>query len=917
MQNGRASCKRGVHRAGGIGYNLAFCPDSRDDSAMADQAPTPVLLKDYRVPDFLVDDVDLVLDLREDGATVSARLAVRRNPAAGRPPDLVLDGVGLDLRALALDGEPLGDNRYTLDAETLTVRDVPDRFVLDTVAVIEPHRNTALNGLYVSGGNFVTQCEAEGFRRITCFPDRPDVLSRYTTTIVADRARYPVLLANGNPVDRGEALAGRHWAKWRDPVPKPSYLFAIVAGSLAAHEDVFVTRSGRRVPLTIYVRHEDLDQCDHAMAALKAAMAWDEETYGLEYDLDVFNIVAVPDFNMGAMENKGLNVFNTALLLARPDTATDADYQRIEGVVAHEYFHNWTGNRITCRDWFQLSLKEGLTVFRDQQFQARRGSAAVKRIQDVRRLRASQFPEDGGPMAHPVRPESYIEINNFYTPTVYEKGAEVIRMMHTLLGPGRFRAGMDLYVRRHDLQAVTCEDFVRAMEDASGVDLGQFRRWYGQAGTPHLAVSDTYDPNTQTYVLVVRQYTPATPGQPVKEPMHLPLAVGLLDRHGNDMPCRLEGEAEPFAGTRVLEVREARQTFQFTDVPERPIPSLLRGFSAPVKLKPQPRYRLKFLFAHDTDPFARWEAGQQLAIQLLLDMVRAFRHGEALALDPEFVGAFGTLLEEACADDDVDKAFMAEAMTLPLPDVLADQMMRVDVEAIQAALDGARRQLSAAHRAALLACYHAHGNDGPHRIDAEAMGWRALKNVCLDLLAAREEDEEALALTVRQAREGANMTDVLAALTVLSHRDRPERDTAFDAFYARWQDQPTVIDKWFTLQARSRLPDTLERVRALLGHPAFDLKVPNRARALIGAFALGNPLRFHAPDGGGYAFLTEQVLELDRLNPQLAARLVAPLGRWRRHDENRQALMKGSLTRILDTPGLSRDVFEIASKSLA
>jgi len=886
---------------------------------MADSAPTPVHLKDYRIPDFQVDDVDLVIDLRDDGATVSARLAMRRNPGAGRPDaPLVLDGVGLELRALALDGEPLGDNRYSTDAESLTVHEVPDAFVLDTVTGLAPHENTALTGLYTSGGNFVTQCEAEGFRRITYFPDRPDVLSRYTTTIVADKARYPVLLGNGNPVDRGDAMGGRHWAKWHDPVPKPSYLFAIVAGDLVAHEDVFVTRSGRRVALAILVRRGDLDQCAHAMHALKAAMAWDEETYGLEYDLDVFNIVAVPDFNMGAMENKGLNVFNTALLLARPDTATDADYQRIEGVVAHEYFHNWTGNRITCRDWFQLSLKEGLTVFRDQQFQAGRGSPAVKRIQDVRRLRASQFPEDGGPMAHPVRPESYIEINNFYTPTVYEKGAEVIRMMHTLLGADRFRAGMDLYVRRYDIQAVTCEDFVHAMEHASGVDLVQFRRWYSQAGTPHLAISDTYDEAGRTYILVVRQYTPATPGQPVKEALHIPVAVGLLDRRGNDIPCRLEGEAEPFAGTRVLEVREGRQVFQFSDVPERPVPSLLRGFSAPVKLKPQPRYRLKFLFVYDTDPFARWEAGQQLVTQLLLDMVRAFRHGEAMALDPEFVEAYARVLAEADGGDaGADEAFIAETLTLPSPDFLADHMMRVDVEAIHAALDTARAQLAATHRAALLAAYRVRCDAGPYRIDPQAMGRRALKNLCLELLAARAEDEEALALTVDQFRGGGNMTDVLAALAVLSHRDRPERDEAFAAFYERWREHPTVVDKWFTLQARSRLPDTLERVRALLDHPAFDTRVPNRVRSLVGAFALGNPLRFHAADGGGYAFLTEQVLAIDRLNPQLAARLVAPLGRWRRHDENRQAKMKASLSRILDAPALSKDVFEIASKSLS
>ncbi len=881
---------------------------------MPDSAPTPIRLRDYRVPDFLIDEVDLVFDLREDGTIVTSRLGIRRNPAAetGTAP-LVLDGQSLELLSLAFDGEALGTNRYTVTDRDLTIAQVPEAFTLDVVTRIEPQNNTALQGLYRSGGNFCTQCEAEGFRRISYFLDRPDVLARYTTTLMADRARCPVLLSNGNRVDGGSSQGGRHWAKWHDPFPKPSYLFALVAGDLVALEDHFVTRSGRRVALAIWVRRDDLDQCGHAMDSLKRSMRWDEEVYGLEYDLDQFNIVAVSDFNMGAMENKGLNVFNTALVLARPETATDGDYRRIESVVAHEYFHNWTGNRITCRDWFQLSLKEGLTVFRDQQFSADMGSRAVRRIQDVRRLRGAQFPEDAGPMAHSVRPESYIEINNFYTPTVYEKGAEVIRMMHTLLGPERFRAGMDLYVRRHDGQAVTCEDFVRAMEEAGGVDLGQFRRWYSQAGTPHLAVDEDYDPATRTYTLTVRQHTPPTPGQPDKQPLHIPLAIGLLDPDGRPLPVRPADGAALAGDTALLELREAEQSFRFADIPAQPVPSLLRGFSAPVRLDGQPRDRLAFLFAHDPDPFGRWEAGQQLAAQLLLDMIATIQRGDPAVLDPAFIDAFARTL----AAGDLDKALIAEALALPSEDFLADQMATVDVEAIHAARQAARAALAEALRDPLLATYRANLDDGPYTIAPESMARRALKNLCLGLLTARPEDAEVLALVEAQFQHGGNMTDVLAALAILSDLDRPERGAAFDQFYRRWHDQPLVIDKWFMLQATSSLPGTLDAVRELTRHPAFDLKVPNRARSLIGAFASGNALRFHAADGAGYAFLTEQVLAIDRLNPQLAARMVGPLSRWQRQDEGRRAAMRDCLKLILATPELSRDVYEIVSRSLS
>ncbi len=593
--------------------------------------PRPVRLDEYRPPDFLIDTVDLVFELGDSDTRVKSRLRIRRNPeSSDRSAALQIDGEELALVSLALDGEPLGPNRYELRAEGgLILADVPDAFSLDVEARISPETNTALSGLYVSGGNFCTQCEPEGFRRITYFVDRPDVMARYTTTIIAEKARFPVLLSNGNPVEHGETGDGRHWAKWVDPHPKPSYLFALVAGDLVAVPDHFTTRSGKEVALAIWVRRGDEDKCGHAMASLKKAMRWDEDVFGLEYDLDVFNIVAVSDFNMGAMENKGLNIFNTRYVLAKPETATDTDYQNIEAVIAHEYFHNWTGNRVTCRDWFQLSLKEGLTVFRDQEFSADQGSRAVRRIAEVRTLRAIQFPEDDGPLAHPVRPDSYIRIDNFYTPTVYNKGAELVRMIHTLIGKEGFRRGMDLYIRRHDNHAATIEDFVAAMQDAGGVDLSQFKRWYEQAGTPEITIEDRWDAATRAYELTAQQKVPSTPGQPDKSPMLIPLAMGLIGPDGAELPTRLEDEVASRIGTRVLPLAEAQQSFVFVDVPAPPVPSLLRGFSAPVKLKDVPIDRLKFLAVHDTEPFARWEAGQQVATKILLDRISAHQHGES------------------------------------------------------------------------------------------------------------------------------------------------------------------------------------------------------------------------------------------------------------------------------------------------
>ena len=876
--------------------------------------PQPVRLADYQPTAYLIETVDLVFELGAKDTRVKSRLGIRRNPAvAERGAALHLDGEALELMSLALDGEPLGANRYQLKPEGgLILADVPDAFTLDVETRIAPQSNTALSGLYVSGGNFCTQCEPEGFRRITYFIDRPDVMARYTTTITAEKGRYPVLLANGNPVERGDIDARRHWAKWVDPHPKPSYLFALVAGDLVAVEDRFTTLSGKEVALAIWVRRGDEDKCGHAMASLKKAMRWDEEVFGLEYDLDVFNIVAVSDFNMGAMENKGLNIFNTRYVLAKPETATDADYQNIESVIAHEYFHNWTGNRVTCRDWFQLSLKEGLTVFRDQEFSADQGSRAVRRIGDVRMLRAMQFPEDDGPLAHPVRPNSYIRIDNFYTPTVYNKGAELVRMIHTLLGREAFRRGMDLYIRRHDNQAVTIEDFVAAMQDASGVDLGQFKRWYEQAGRPEITIEDRWDKATKSYELSIAQKAPPTPGQAEKLPMLIPLAMGLLGPDGAELPTRLEDEAESQDGTRVITLAEARESFRFVDVPGPPVPSLLRGFSAPVKLKDVPLERLKFLAINDPEPFARWEAGQQVATYVLLDGIEACRSGVGPApLDPDLV----TALRRILADAERDPAFAAEALTLPSEAFLADQVAVVDVDAIHAARESARVELGRALSMELASAYVALADTGPYQIEGAAIGRRALRNTCLAYIAAADAERGAT-LAKAQFETRANMTDVLAALTVLADLDRPERPAALARFYAAWSRDELVIDKWFALQARSSLPGTPNRVRELTMHPAFERKNPNRVRALVGAFAQGNQIRFHDASGAGYAFLADEVITLDPINPTTAARLVQPLGAWRRHNPARQALMQRQLERVLATANLSKNTYEMASKSL-
>jgi aminopeptidase N len=899
---------------------------------MRTETPNAIFLKDYLPPAYFVDTVDLVVQIQPGYADVAATLALKRNPAQTQTA-LRLDGEGLNLLALELDGRQLQDEDYALGEGGLTIFEVPERAILRTRVRIDPDRNTSLSGLYRSKDGYFTQCEAQGFRGITFYPDRPDVMAKFTCRIEADKASFPQLLSNGNPIAAGDLADGRHFATWEDPFRKPSYLFALVAAKLDVLEDNFVTRSGRKVRCAVYVEPGKLDQCGHAMAALKKAMRWDEEVFGLEMDLGHYMIVAVGDFNMGAMENKGLNIFNTKYVMARPDTATDTDYQNIDRVVAHEYFHNWTGNRVTCRDWFQLSLKEGLTVFRDQQFGMDMHSAAVTRIQEVRTLRAAQFPEDAGPMAHPIRPASYAEINNFYTATVYEKGAEVIRMIHTLLGKEKFRAGMDLYFQRHDGQAVTCEDFVAAMQDASGVDLTQFRRWYARAGTPRLVAQGVYDAVARRYTLTLAQQLAPTAyegrlqaaGIAVGEGLlHIPVALGLVLPDGSDCSLRLAGEAAAGGSSRVLSLRAERQSFVFEDVPAPPVPSLLRGFSAPVKLEfACSDADLAHLMAHDSDPFNRWEAGQQLAMRVLLAGVEAFGagRGEALAWVPaQYVEAMRRLL----ADRKADPALLAEALVLPGEGVIAEAIAgEVDPDAVHAARLALRRQLAGACRAELLALHarlvlqiaDATAAAG-YSPEATQSGLRALRNACLGYLAELD-DGPLQALVVRQFETADNMTDKIAALSTLANLDVPPRKPALAAFYEQWKDEALVVDKWLQVQAASRLPGTVERVRELLAHPAFDLRNPNKVYALVRSFVGANPKHFHAADGSGYRLAADIVIKLDEINPQVAARIARAFDRWRRCEARRQKLARLELERIAAKPGLSKDVAEIVGNALA
>ncbi|MCP1470144.1 aminopeptidase N [Sphingobium sp. OAS761] len=858
------------------------------------QAAAPMIIRrtDYRPPDWLVPDIALDFDLDPALTRVRARLSVARNGDHDRP--LRLDGDGLVPLEIAVDGVPLAQTDWHMEAGAMIIALSGDIHVVETLVELVPESNSKLMGLYASGGLLCTQCEAEGFRRITFFPDRPDILSRYDVRMIADKARFPVLLANGDPVENGDLDDGRHWARWTDPYPKPCYLFALVAADLACNEDRFVTMSGREVRLGIWVKEPDLPRTGHAMEALKNSMAWDERVYGREYDLDVFNIVAVADFNFGAMENKGLNIFNSRYILADPETATDIDYDGVEGVVAHEYFHNWSGNRVTCRDWFQLSLKEGFTVFRDQNFSADMGSHAVKRIEDVRILRAAQFQEDSGPLAHPVRPESYMEISNFYTATIYNKGAELIRMMALMLGPERFRAGTDLYFDRHDGQAATCEDFVRAMEEGGNVDLTQFRRWYEQAGTPRVRALMTHDPASGQVELTLEQHVPPTPGQPDKKPMAIPLRTALFD---------------PATGThhgdQLLMLTEARQSFRFEGHVAAPVLSINRGFSAPVIMETNgSQADLAFLSAHDDDAFGRYEAMQQLMVNVLVAQVAG-----RLADDDAVVAA----IRHTITDPGLDAAFVAETIRLPSEAYLGDQMTLVDPDAIHAARDALQHKIGAALEP-IWRDIHARTKAGGFALSPAAKSARKLRNTALlYLVASGTEDGAQIAFS--QFHEADNMTERQAALGTLVNGTSPERDAALDIFYHRYSGDALTLDKWFQTQAFGFHPDTVELVEELGRHKDFTLSNPNRVRSLYGAFA-GNQWAFHHRSGKGYRLVADCILALDRLNPQTAARLVPPMGRWKRFDADRAAMMRAELERILAQPGLSKDVTEQAGKSL-
>ena len=877
---------------------------------MRTEQARPVRLQDYRQPDWLVDEVNLDVSLHPTASRVKAALRLHPNPASPAAP-LVLDGDGLTLSSVLVDGVPLPDADFTATPDRLTIAQPPQRpFTLTLETVIDPSANTQLMGLYRSNNTYCTQCEAEGFRRITYFPDRPDVMAVYTTRIEADKAEAPVLLANGNLVESGDLPGGRHYAVWHDPFPKPSYLFAMVGGTLASVEDVFVTMSERLVTLRIYVEPGKEDRCGYAMDALKRSMRWDEEVFGREYDLDIFMIVAVSDFNMGAMENKGLNVFNDRYVLATPETAVDGDYAAIEAIIAHEYFHNWTGNRITCRDWFQLCLKEGLTVYRDQEFTADMRSRAVERIGDVRNLRAHQFVEDAGPLAHPVRPELYHEINNFYTTTIYEKGAEVIRMLRVLLGATDFRRGMDLYFDRHDGEAATVEQFVRCFAEVSGRDLSQFMLWYSQAGTPEVVADGQYDAAVGTYTLNLAQSLAPTPGQPVKQPMVIPLKVGLVGADGADYPLRVDGKP----ASDVITLTEPAQTIVFQGIAERPVLSINREFSAPVKLTANlSADDLRRLAACDADAFNRWQAVQTLATRLLLKNVGLLRAGQPPVSDDGLIAALAAIL----GDTRLEPAFVALALGMPTEADIAREVGRdVDPDANFAARARLRSVIGDSLGAALAATYDRLTSTAPYNPDAASAGSRALRNSALDLMAATGQSA-AIARAMAQYRSADNMTDRMTALATLSLHDRPERTEALQDFYQRYEKDPLVIDKWLGLQAMIPETGALERVRTLTAHPAFSMNNPNRVRALIGSFAHGNPTQFNRPDGAGYDFVADTVIALDAKNPQVASRLATAFRSWRALESGRRAKAEAALQRIGATSTLSADVSDIVKRALA
>jgi aminopeptidase N len=859
--------------------------------------PKTIYLKDYTPPPFKASHVDLQFALYEGKTIVQSTVQYVKNAGANLSNTLVLNGQDQTLISVMLDGQPFSD--YELTDSSLTILNAKPQFTLTIVSEIDPASNTALEGLYQSQGNYCTQCEAEGFRRITYYQDRPDVLSTFTVLIEADQAKYPVLLSNGNLIASGNVDGGRHFTVWEDPFPKPCYLFALVAGDLVRIEDTFTTCSGRHVDLHIYVRRGDESQCDYAMQSLIKAMRWDEEKYGREYQLTLFNIVAVSDFNMGAMENTSLNIFNTKLVLAHQETATDTDFVSVEGVIGHEYFHNWTGNRVTCRDWFQLSLKEGLTVFRDHEFSADMNSAAVQRIDDVDQLRRSQFSEDASPLAHAVQPDNFIEISNFYTTTVYEKGAELIRMQYTLLGEATYRKATDLYFERYDGCAVTCDDFVQCMADASGRDLSQFFLWYKQAGTPTVSVTSEYNAAHKTFTLNFKQAQPDTPGQTNKQPLHMPIAVGLLDTNGN--------ETHP---TQICEMTKREQAFVFANVNARPVPSILRGYSAPVKLNTDlTDDDLRILQLKDSDGFNKWEAGQTLALRTIARLM-----ADNQADISQFVHDFGVMIAQGF-DESSDKALLARALSLPAISVIAQTQIEIDPAAIERARTHIQKAIKQAHKENLAKLYDATSATGAFSTSPNAMGRRALQNTVLELLTVSNGTGCAARAKAHYASAN-NMTDRVAALACLADSTKPERADVLADFYIRFKEYPLVVDKWFALQAMANRDAMFEDFANLRAHPDFTIKNPNRVRSLYTAFAINNPVKFHDPSGQGYALLRDAIIELNTINPQIASRLVTPFREWKRYTPALQTHMKAALETILATPALSNDVFEVVSKSL-
>jgi aminopeptidase N len=921
-----------MQAANGTATSVASVPktDVLAGKEVQPSAPQEKFRRDYRQPDYLIDQVYLTFVLGEETTTVKSKLHVKpnHNNSNGSTPALVLHGrKDVSLKSVHVNGESWAANNLMRNDKELAIQAVPNgAFELDIEVEVKPQENTSLEGLYKSSGNFCTQCEAEGFRGITYFPDRPDVMAKYTTRIEADKSKYPVLLSNGNLLESGNLADGRHYAVWEDPFVKPCYLFALVAGDLAYKEDTFRTMSGRDIKLRIFVEHKNISKVDFAMRSLKNAMKWDEDTFGLEYDLDLFNIVAVDDFNMGAMENKSLNIFNSRLVLASPATATDLDFARIEGVVGHEYFHNWTGNRVTCRDWFQLTLKEGLTVFRDQEFSSDMNSRAVKRIEDVVRLRTAQFQEDAGPIAHPIRPESYIKMDNFYTVTVYEKGAEIIRIYQTLLGKQGFRKGMDLYFKRHDGQAVTCDDFLAAMADANGQDLSSVATWYSQAGTPKLTVQTTYDSSAKTYTLKLHQTTPATPGQSSKKPVMIPVAMGLLSQDGTEFPLRLKGSDKDLGTNTVLRLDQESAEYTFTGIDSEPVPSLLRGFSAPVKMEVegQSEEDLSVLLAHDTDEFNRWEAGQRLAKKLLVNLYESAINsskGSTVEERIQSAGGVSTSLMEAfrrvLSDASLDGAFASAAITLPDSSELLEQVPDADPVVLHQVRSYVVKELAAQLRPELEAAVQRNDSQPGEQYspDAKSAARRDIKNKALRYLSALKDPQITQQILTRY-REASNMTDQMAALAALNDVEGKERQDALAEFYKQWQEEPLVILKWIGIQAVSNIPGNVAAVKKLLEHPAVHLTNPNTCYSLFLGFAR-SPVNFHAADGSGYQFLGDAVLKVDQINHQVAARMVSAFSTWRQLDAKRQDLMKQQLKRIADTDGISENVYEIASKSLA